>query len=89
MIDLNYLHDLNLISARLYHVDLDVEQRRVELECLLGGGDGGRVALLAIESALARIIVHDWPLPDDPVVRELRAQALALVGRMPGPGARG
>jgi hypothetical protein len=89
MIDLNYLHDLNLISARLYNLDLDLEQRRVELERLLGGGEGGGIALQAIESALAKIIVHDWPQPDDPVVRQLRAQALALAERMPGQCIRG
>jgi hypothetical protein len=82
MIDLYYIHDLNLISARLHGVDLDVEQRGAELERLLPGGEGARAALLSIENGLARLILHDWPQPHDPVVCQLRAAAALLVERM-------
>jgi hypothetical protein len=84
MIDLHHIHDLNLISARLHHVDLDVEQHGAELERLLGGGPAVRPALLSIENELSKVIVHDWPLPDDPVVRALRAAAADLVARLRG-----
>jgi hypothetical protein len=82
MIDLHYIHDLNLISARLHGVDLDIEQRGAELERLLPRGDGARAALLSIENALARLILHDWPLPHDPVVCQLRTAAVLQVERM-------
>jgi hypothetical protein len=86
MIDLHYLHDLNLISARLYDVELDVERLGADLERLAATGEGGRVALLAIENALAKIVIHDWPLPDDPVVRQLREAALTLARALAGTG---
>jgi hypothetical protein len=86
MIDLHYLHDLNLISARLYDVELDVERLGADLERLAATGEGGRVALLAIENALAKIVIHDWPLPDDPVVRQLREAALILARALAGTG---
>jgi hypothetical protein len=84
MIDLHHIHDLNLISARLHGIDLDVEQHGAELDRLIGAGVGTREALSSIESALARVIVHDWPLPHDPVVCALRAAAAAMVERLRG-----
>jgi hypothetical protein len=84
MIDLHHIHDLNLISARLHGIDLDVEQHGAALEPLIGAGTRG--ALSSIESELARVIVHDWPLPHDPVVRALRSAAAAMVERLRGRG---
>jgi hypothetical protein len=86
MIDLYYLHDLNLISARLYDVELDVERLGADLDRFAADGEGGRDALLAIENALAKIVIHDWPLPDDPVVRQLREAALVLSRALAGTG---
>jgi hypothetical protein len=84
MIDLHYIDDLNLISARLHDLDLDVERLGADLERIVGDGEGARGARLSIERALAKLVVHDWPRPYDPVVRQLRAAALALVGRLEG-----
>jgi hypothetical protein len=82
MIELNHIHDLNLISANLHEVDLDVERRSAELERLLGAGPATPAELGSIERAVAKVLVHDWPRPHDPVVRELRLAAAAMVDRV-------
>jgi hypothetical protein len=90
VIDLQYIHDLNLISARFHALDLDVETRCEELLPLLEPADERdrllqriRVAKRRrIEQELARIVIHVWPRPDDPVVVRLRALAAAMVDRV-------
>jgi hypothetical protein len=84
MIDLYQIHDLNLISARLHELDLDLEPHRVELERLLDVGAAAGPALRRIESVLARLVTHDWPRPQDPVVHQLRSAAARMVERLRG-----
>lgn len=89
MIDIHYIHDLNLISARFHAVDLDVEQRCAELLPLLDASDTdpllARIKMAQvrrIESQLAQVLIHVWPRPDDPVVHKLRAAAAVMVDRV-------
>jgi hypothetical protein len=82
MIELTHIHDLNLISAKLHGVDLDVERCAAELERLLGAGPATPDALGSLERAVAKVLVHDWPRPHDPVVRQLRLAAAAMVDRV-------
>lgn len=90
MIDLHYIHDLNLISARFHALDLDVEAQCDELLPLLDpGGATDRLLqrirmakMRRIEHELARIVTHVWPCPEDPVVVGMRTLAAAMVERV-------
>lgn len=90
MIDLQYIHDLNLISARFHALDLDVETQCKELLPLLEPEDAAdrllqriRMAKMRrIEHELARIVTHVWPCPEDPVVVGMRTLAAAMVDRV-------
>lgn len=90
MIDLHYIHDLNLISARFHTLNLDVETQCEELRPLLEPEDATdrllqriRMAKMRrIEQELARIVTHVWPRPEDPVVLGLRALAADMLERV-------
>jgi hypothetical protein len=77
VIDLHYIHDLNLISARFHALDLDVETQCEQLLPLLD-----RAAVTDPLLQRIRIVTHVWPRPDDPVVLELRALAAATVDQV-------
>jgi hypothetical protein len=82
MIELTHIDDLNLISAQLHRIDLDVEQRCAELEQLLACGGAAQPVIARIERSLERFVTHGWPRPQDPIVRELYAVAAAMVERL-------
>ncbi|MBQ5964623.1 hypothetical protein [Massilia sp. ZL223] len=82
MIALHRITDANLISARCYGIELDLDGPCEQLASRVRRGS--RMAwnaadeqreLFRQERMFRAIILHAWPEPDDPVVLELRAQA--------------
>lgn len=90
MIDIHHIQDANLISARFYAIDLEVETLCGELlallEALLLAADAtlARLWIAAVdtlEDRLTTLLVHVWPSPMDPVVVGLRAEASMMLER--------
>lgn len=83
MIDLHYIQDANLISARSHAIAFEeVEHLCAELKALVdslvGAAASGRIWLPLVEKLedhLTTVLVHVWPLPKDPVVMMLLEQA--------------
>jgi len=90
MIDIHYIQDANLISARFHAIDLDVEALCGELAALLNAPAEKADAALQkvwmakaekLEDRLTEVLIHVWPNPMDPVVLSLRALAANVVDR--------
>jgi hypothetical protein len=88
---LHLIDEANLISARRYGIELD-------LESLWGTSLPGPDAVLdpgvltarmrALDEQLLGVLVHAWPAPRDPVVIALRSQAKDLRAALHARGAR-
>jgi hypothetical protein len=85
---LYHIVDANLISARMYGIDLDVEDNCASFERYVEGsdkgtaGDGWRSRLRQFEDIFLGVLLHAWPDPGDPVVGALLAQARAGLARL-------
>jgi hypothetical protein len=87
---LYHIVDANLISARMYGIDLDVEGSCASFERYLEGrmpgkgaaGDGWRSRLRQFEDIFLGVLLHAWPDPGDPVVGALLDQARAGLARL-------
>jgi hypothetical protein len=87
---LHHIVDANLISARLYGIDLDVEGSRASFERYVEGrlldkgaaGDGWRARLRQFEDTFLGVLLHAWPDPRDPVVTALLDQARTGLARL-------
>lgn len=83
MIDIHYIQDPNLISARFHAIEIEeVETLCFELKALvefLGGVAASRKMWLPLveklEDRLITVLVHVWPAPKDPVVMMLLEEA--------------
>ena len=83
MIDIHYIQDANLISARFHAIEIEeVETLCLELKALvqsLGGVAASSKMWLPLleelEDRLIAVLVHVWPVPKDPVVMTLLAEA--------------
>ncbi|MBQ5948435.1 hypothetical protein [Massilia sp. ST3] len=91
MSELHRITDANLISARCYGIELDVEGTCETLASRLGREKRPLLAeladLLRHEKMFRAIVLHAWPDPRDPAVVELQAQArrgLAQVDTLTG-----
>ena len=80
MTALHLITDENLISARCYGIELDIDEACaalaswVELEEMLYCQTVHRDAVLLRQTKIFReILLHLWPQPEDPVVMELLA----------------
>ena len=83
MIPLERITTSNLISARSYGIEIEIESLCDELE-EMEGREGLPISPAAMESmlyeyetTLRAVVVHAWPLPSDPVVVALRLRAHA------------
>jgi hypothetical protein len=87
---LYHIVDANLISARLYGIDLDVEGNCASFERYVEGrmpdkaaaGDWWRSRLRQFEDTFLGVLLHAWPDPRDPVVTALLAQARIGLARL-------
>jgi len=83
MIPLERISTTNLISARSYGIEIEIESLchgLEELERHTGppiGAAAMESVLCACEATLREVVVHAWPLPSDPVVVALRDRAHA------------
>jgi hypothetical protein len=83
MIDLHYIKDANLISARSHAIEFEkVEHLCAELKALVEALVGAAAAssiwlplMEKLEDHLTTFLIHVWPLPKDPVVMLLLEQA--------------
>jgi len=83
MISLECITDTNLISARSYGIEIEIESLCNGLE-EMERHEGAPMSSAAVESMLREyeatlrdVVVHAWPLPSDPVVVALRERAKA------------
>lgn len=89
MIDIHYIQDANLISARFHAIEIEeVETLCFELKALvesLGGAAASSKMWLplveALEDRLIAVLVHVWPAPTDPVVMMLLEEASCAMDR--------
>jgi hypothetical protein len=87
---LYHIVDANLISARLYGIDLDVEGSCASFERDVEGrmpdkgaaGEPWRAKLRQFEDTFLGVLLHAWPDPRDPVVTALLEQARIGLARL-------
>jgi hypothetical protein len=87
---LHHIIDVNLISARLHGVELDLEGKFAWFEhCIeslrsdqAAAGKRFAGALHEFEETLLGVLLHAWPRPADPVVMSLRKRARAGLARL-------
>jgi hypothetical protein len=80
---LHHIVDVNLISARLHGVELDLEDNLAWFEECIESMRTDRAAadkrfacaLHQFEDTLLGVLLHAWPEPADPVVMALRKRA--------------
>jgi len=83
MIPLERITTTNLISARSYGIEIEIESLCHGLEEIERGkglpicSTAMESVLYAYEATLREVVVHAWPLPSDPVVVALRDRARA------------
>lgn len=85
MSTLPFIRDNNLISARRYGIELDIEESCASLAARAMQVQGVRSEpvlepdMQAVAQGFRAILLHLWPEPDDPVIIGLRTSArLAL-----------
>lgn len=85
MSTLPFISDKNLISARRYDIELDIEERCARLAAGAMQAQRGRrepvleTDMQAQAQVFRAILLHLWPDPEDPVIAGLRTSArLAL-----------
>lgn len=86
---LHHISTTNLISARCYGIEIDIDDVCAMLMTHRDGVDDG-ADFRRYETLLLAVLVHAWPLPDDPVVVALRnsaKRALKAIDKLTAQGA--
>ncbi|MGJ7913886.1 hypothetical protein ACI48D_00210 [Massilia sp. LXY-6] len=90
MLVLYHIIDVNLISARMHGIELDLEASRASFECCVKEIKFDKAAnrsrcenlLRQFEDTFLGVLLHAWPEPADPVVEALRRLAQTCLAQL-------